>query len=392
MPRTKPRPVIIAGETSELLAKDIADALGTRLVTVSRKRFSDGEIKRVIEENVRGFDAVVVASASGNPNENEKETRLLLRAAGKRAGARRRTLVLPYMWYGRSDDTFGECAEPALMDTIETLSPHCEDVVIVDPHNVGMTREKFAAAANIKTSLPVQFSYVFAKQLQDMMDKGLISRDALMLAHADAGGPKRISPEFRACMYGTLKLEGRKAEQDDWPLGLKDRNKITGKSEYKGFSTDVAGKDVVVFEDMIASGGTAIELAQLLKKLGARSVTLFATSGLFTPKESTDPVDAAIRKLNASPLDAIYITDTYDHRLTNPAVHAAIEASPKIHILKTAPYLAAVIKAIHAEPDANNVDANSLTAIARGVHVNQASFATPVAYKPNMPLLGLKAA
>src|SRR5438094_297947 len=79
-----------------------------------------------------------------------------------------------------------------------------------------------------------------------------------------------------------LLFKNRNPDQDDWSQGLKDRDKATGRITIKGFSSDVAGKDVVIFEDMIESGGTACELARFLKKVGVRSVTFMVTSGLFT--------------------------------------------------------------------------------------------------------------
>ena len=90
----RPRPVIVAGFSSQDLAREIATELGSKVVNVTRKQFSDKEIQTTIEENVRGRDVVVIASASGDPNKQEKEARLLMRAAN-RAGAEKVTLVLP---------------------------------------------------------------------------------------------------------------------------------------------------------------------------------------------------------------------------------------------------------------------------------------------------------
>ncbi|NBX66226.1 MAG: ribose-phosphate pyrophosphokinase [Proteobacteria bacterium] len=387
----KPLPVIMAGQSSRILGERIAAHLGTRFVALSSKRFDDGEVKIALEQNIRDFDTVVVASAAGNPNEAEKETRLLLRAARRRGDARSVTLLIPYMWYGRSDDTFGERAEPALMDTIETLRPFCDRVLIVDPHNPNMTREKFADAANIRTSAVVHLAYPYAVQLADMIERGMISRDALMLAHADAGSKKRISPEFRACVYNTLALKDRNANEDDWAIGLKDRDKVTGKSRYVGFSTDVKGRDVVIFEDMIASGGTAIELAEMLKSMGARSVVLFATSGLFTSK-ADQAIDNAITKINQSKLDAVFVTDTYDLSQAKPAVHKAILASPVIHIINTSKYLAGVVHALHSSANDQDIDANSVSAVLRGAHSSQKLLGQVTAYKPGFPLQRLVAA
>lgn len=93
---------------------------------MQRRQFDDKEIQTTIEANVRGREVIVVASASGDPNKQEKEARLLMRAA-RRSGAKSVTLVLPYMWYGRSDDNWDERNSPALIDTIETLHAEVAD-------------------------------------------------------------------------------------------------------------------------------------------------------------------------------------------------------------------------------------------------------------------------
>jgi len=114
---SKPQPVIVSGFSSQDLSAEIAKALGSRVVAVVRKQFNDKEIQTTILENVRAQDVIVIASASGDPNKQEKEARLLMRAAS-RSGAKKVTLVLPYMWYGRSDDSWDERNAPALVDTI----------------------------------------------------------------------------------------------------------------------------------------------------------------------------------------------------------------------------------------------------------------------------------
>src|ERR1700733_14787324 len=245
-----PRLAIVAGFSSQPLAEEIAAELGSKVVTVTRKQFNDKEIQTTIEENVRGLDVVVIASASGDPNTQEKEARLLMRAAN-RAGAKKVTLVLPDIWNGRSDDIWDERNSPALIDPIETLRDHCASVVVADPHNAGLTREKFLDKGSpVKNCTIVHFAFPFALQLKDLIDTGIISKEGLFLAHADAGSTKRISRSFRACLYNILGFADRSPDQDDWAQGLKDRDKKTGKIKIKGFSADVAGRDVVIFEDL----------------------------------------------------------------------------------------------------------------------------------------------
>jgi len=388
----RPHPLIVAGFSSQDLAAEIAAALGSKIVKVTRKQFSDKEIQTTIEENVRGHDVVVIASASGDPNKQEKEARLLMRAAN-RAGAKKVTLVLPYMWYGRSDDIWDERNSPALIDTIETLRGHCQSVVVAEPHNAGLTREKFLDTESpVKNCTIAHFAFPFAVQLKDLMDSGAIRHDNLMLAHADAGSTKRISRSFRACLYGLLGFPDRNPDEDDWAQGLKDRDKATRKTKVKGFSADATGKDVVIFEDMIASGGTACDLAAFLKTMGARSVVLFATTGLFTTDEKKgETLTASVERIDRSTLDAVFITDTYSHRLTDPRIHTAIERSPVIHTIAIGAYLAAIIRALHLEVSGDTAtDENSVSAILRGMHPDQTRpgqrIARAAVPKPGNPL------
>lgn len=304
-----------------------------------------------------------------------------------RAGAKSVTLILPYMWYGRSDDNWDERNSPALTDTIETLREYCNNVIIADPHNHGFTREKFLDSGSpVKNCQTLHFAYPFAVQLKSLFNQNLLKPENLLLSHADAGSTKRISRSFRTSLYSVLDLD-LNPDQDDWAQGLKDRDKATGKIKIKGFSTEVKGMDVVIFEDMIASGGTACDLAALLKDMGAHSVTLFATSGLFTPKQ--EPNISSVTRINDSEIDALFITDTYDHSLTVPDIHLTIKESPIIHTIKTASYLAAITAALNTEvTEEMTTDENSISSILRGQHPKKESMATPVAIKPNSPLLG----
>jgi ribose-phosphate pyrophosphokinase len=386
-PVQKLHPIIVSGYSSQNLAKNIADVMQTRLIDVSYKQFQDREIQTTINDNVRGREVVVVASASGDPNKQEKETRLLMRAA-KQSGAKSVTLLLPYMWYGRSDDNWDERNAPALVDTIENLRPHCDHVLIVDPHNQGFTREKFACST-IKNRQTIHLAYPFAVQLKSLFNEQALNIDDLLLSHADAGSTKRISPSFRKAIYNVLGLD-RNPSQDDWAQGQKDRDKVTGKSCVRGFSQDVQNKHIVIFEDMLSTGGTACDLADFLKKQGAKSVILFATNGLFNTTDSD--ITKGVQRINNSQLDAVFIADTYDHSLTDPAIHQAIENSPIIHVIKTAPYLASIINAMLTEvtPEMEH-DENSISALLSGCHPHQIKInqriATATALKSTSPLL-----
>ncbi len=378
-----PKPLVISGYSSQDFSARIAQELGSRLAQVSYKKHDDGEISTTLDGNVRNRDVVVVASASGSPNTQEKETRLLMRAA-RQGGAKSITLVLPYMFYGRSDSSFDTRSAPALADTIYTLRGLCDNVIVMDPHNPGLTDALFKEASNMKSSTMVNFAYPFAVQVRDLFNQQVISRHSLMLTYPDVGASKRITRNFRQCVYGVLDLPMNPERSDEWTQVMKTRDHRTGAINVS-VNADVTGRDIVVFEDMIASGGTACDIAALLKERGARTVTLFASSGLFTAKKAradkaAEHPLAAVRRIDESALDAVFITDTYDHRLINPGMHQAIADSNTIHVLPTAPFVAGMLKLLHMEVTEDMQDEdNSISALLRGQHAWQQDPAQTVA-------------
>lgn len=373
----KARPLIVAGFSSQPLAEGIARHMNTRSVEVRYKQHADKEIEPTILGNVRGREVIVIASSSGDPNKQLLETQLLQDSL-RRADAKTITLVLPYMWYGRSDSNFAERKSPALTRVIKNLKDDCNRVIVADPHNSVLTREVFEAFG--KNCILTPFAYPYAIQLRNLFNENAIKKDQLLFLHPDAGSTKRIDPTFRDALYHTLEIDSN-PNKDSWPQIGKDRDKQTNESKTKDVNVNVKDMDVVIFEDMISSGGTACDLAKALKKAGAQSVTLFATNGLFTPKEN-ESLTASVDRVNTSELDYVFVTNTYDHSLTDPSIHKAIEQSTKIHTIDVAPYLGAILNALHMEVfDDTPEDANSISAIMRGRHADQDKFASIPALK-----------
>lgn len=373
----KTSPLIISGFSSQPFAKAVADSIGARTVPVRYKQHPDKEIQPAVLGNVRGHDVVLIASAAGDPNKQPLETQNLLETI-KRAGARNTTLVLPYMWYGRGDGDWGERQTPGIVPIIKNLREYPDNVIVADPHNPVLTRELFQVSGANCTIVP--FAYPYGVQLKDMFNRKVIAEDRTIYIHADAGSVKRIDPPFRDGLYTTTGSSAN-PNKDNWPQVGKDRDKQTNVSEAKPINIDVKGCDVVAFEDLIGSAKTACDFAQGLKDAGARSVTLFANSGLFTFKHKK-PGIAPVQRIEDSALDYVFITDTYDHTLTDPKVQNVINSSKKTHILGVAPYMGAIINALHMEVfDDTPEDANSISAIIRGRHPNQEGLAKPVELK-----------
>ena len=247
-------PVIISGFSSQTLASDIATTLDARLADVSYTEFDDGEIRTELNGNVRGRAVVVIASAAGDPNTQEKETRLLMRSA-RETGAKSITLLLPYMFYGRSDSDFDARSTAGLADTISTFRDLCDQVVIVDPHNHGITKRVFLEG-QCQTAVPLHFAYPYATQLKHLFNERAINKDHLLFALPDAGAGARITHGFKSCLYKTIGID-RNPKNKDWPIAEKARDHATGHSE-SALVGDFGGKDVVLFEDMVASAARRV--------------------------------------------------------------------------------------------------------------------------------------
>lgn len=389
----KARPLVVSGYSSRNLAQGIAEYMDCKVVEVRDKEHADNEIEPAILSNVRGREVILVASAAGNPNKQMFETQLLLDSL-KRADAKSVTLVVPYMWYGRSDSNFSERKSPALSTVIGNIS-NCDRVIVADPHNSGITREVFEARGT--NALVTSFAYSYAVQLNSMFNQKALNKDNLLFLHPDAGSTKRIDPTFRDALYTTLGFDTKEPRwnpnKDSWPQIGKDRDKETNQSTTKDITVDVKNMDVVIFEDMIASGGTACDLAAGLKKAGARTVTLFASNGIFTPKKDEKEagnITASVDRINNSVLDYVFVTNTYDHSAIDAAIHDSILNSPKIHTLNVAPYLGAILEAMHMEVfDDTPEDANSVSAIMRGRHACKDKMAVAVQIPHPAPVLSV---
>jgi ribose-phosphate pyrophosphokinase len=380
----------LSGFSSVSLTRNIAERLGRPVAEARHEEFDDGEIRTELKGNIRGRDVVVIASAAGDPNTQEKETRLLMRSA-RETGAESVTLVLPYMFYGRSDSDFDARSTAGLADTIATFRDLCDQVVIIDPHNHGVTKRLFLEGRT-KSAIPLHFAYPFAIQLKNLFNERVLSKDNLLLTYPDIGASKRVTRSFRECLYDVLDLDLSPEKSDEWAQVIASRDHNTGQKTVN-INIDVSGKDVVMFEDMIASGGTACDVAKILKEKGANSVILFATSGLFTSKkEHGQRTTKAIDRINVSALDAVFITNTYSYENVEAHRHLfdAVQESPVIHVIDSSPYLSAVIRAMHMEVTEDMPEhENSISAILRGQHQSQKNGdhqEIPVTIKPNSPL------
>jgi len=274
--------LLLAGSSNLQLAQEVAQTLGVSLVKTSSTVFANGERRVRIEDDVRGQDVVILQSFS-NPADQQIIEFLLLTDALERMGAKSVEAVIPWMGYSLQDKVFlpGEPISAKVVADIVSNS-FVRRVVLVDLHN---------------TSIPAFFSvpttHISAEQLMVEYVSDQLDLKQTVVVSPDFGGLKR-SKEF-----------AKKLDVELFNIN-KHRDRKTGQVTVIGLEGNVKGKQVILFDDIIVSGSTAIETAEFLKKSGAQKVYFLATHGLFAGQ--------ALDNIKEAPIDKVVITNTIFHQ------------------------------------------------------------------------------
>ena len=289
------------GELAELIAREV----GVTLTDPRIRRFADGEIDVKIQESMRGHDVFVVQPTCRPVNENLMELFFILDAL-RRASAGRVTAVIPYYGYARKERK-SQPREPIsakLIANFITIAG-ADRVLLLDLH-----AEAIEGFFDNPTD-HLTANRILAEHLQSR------NLEKITVVAPDAGGGKRA--EAIASLLGAPIAFGYKRRPED------------DQSEMLAISGDVEGRDCIVVEDMITTGGTVTALAARLRELGARGVIVAATHAVLT--------GGAVQRLRNAPIDEVVVTNS-------------IPVSPedqggKLTILSVAPLLAEAIVRVH---------------------------------------------
>ncbi|HBT98680.1 MAG TPA: ribose-phosphate pyrophosphokinase, partial [Sulfurihydrogenibium sp.] len=247
---------IISGNANLSLSKEISNYLETPLVDVLLTRFSDGEIRVQINENVRGADVFVIQSLTHPTNDSIMELLLLLDAL-KRSSAHRITAVIPYYAYARQDRKDKPrvpISAKLLADLIQTAGAH--RVLTVDLHSAQIQGFFNIPVDNI-FALPVIYEYLKAKNIED-----------LVIVSPDAGGVERARM-LQNRLGGNLAIIYKKRPAPN----VVETLDVIG---------DVSGKNAVIIDDIIDTAGTIVAAADMLISKGAKSVIAACTHPVFS--------------------------------------------------------------------------------------------------------------
>ena len=299
------RIVLVSGTSSPKLAEDISQFLDVQLVDPQVKRFANGEVYCEIEKNVRGADVFVVQSACPPVNDNLMELLIIIDAL-KRASASSITAVKPQYGYSRQDRKVcprTPISAKLVADLITVAG--ASRVITMDLHS-GQIQGFFNIPFDNIYSSPVILSYV---------KENLLTDNTVCVA-PDSGGVERVRHYAKKLGCGLAMIDKRR----------------TGHNVAKAMHMvgDVAGKDVIIIDDMVDTAGTLIEGVRAIKEHGANTIYACATHPVFS-----DP--ALDRIEDCKELDGIIVTDTIPLTERGKSIE-------KIKVLSTAEIFA---KAIH---------------------------------------------
>jgi len=293
---------IFSGRATRYLAENIALSFGAKLGEVQVTEFSDGEFNISFEENLRGNDVYIVQSTFP-PSVNLMELLLMVDAA-KRASARQITAVIPYFGYARQDRK-DKPRVPITAKLIANLltAAGVQRLITIDLH-----------ADQIQGFFDVPVDHLYASSIFLPYIKKL-NLPNLVFASPDTGGTRRAASYAKALDTGFV-------------ICYKQRSKAN-KVDSMSLIGDVTGKDVLLLDDIIDTGGTITKAAKIMIDNGASSVRGFCTHPILSGDAFERIVDSAFTEL--------IVTDTIPLKQT----------SPKIKVLSTSTLLADVIKRAH---------------------------------------------
>lgn len=269
---------IFALSSSRELAGKIAKELDTELGDCKVSHFADGEILVEINESVRGKHVYVVQSTSAPVNDNLMELLILIDAL-KRASAREITAVIPYYGYARQDRK-AKPRQPITSKLVADMltAAGVDRVVTIDLH-AAQIQGYFNVPIDDMTALPILGSYFKSLNLEDVC-----------VVSPDHGGATRARKLANALHTEIAIIDKRRPRPNV--------------AEVMGIIGNVEGKNCIMIDDMIDTGGTIVAGANTLIEKGAKSVYIACTHPVFS--------GPAIERLQNSVATEIVVTDTIE--------------------------------------------------------------------------------
>jgi ribose-phosphate pyrophosphokinase len=304
---------IFSGNAHPELAGNIAKYLKVKLSDALVTRFSEGEVRVKINENIRGKDVFVVQPTCPPSNENIMEL-LIMMDAMRRSSAERITAVIPYFGYARQDRK----DQPRVPITAKLVA----NLLTVAGANRILTMDLHAGQIQGFFDIPVDHLFSIGVFI-DYFDQRI--KD-LVVVSPDVGG---------------IKMARAYAKRLGVPLAIIDkRRESPEKTEAMHILGEVEGKNAIVVDDLVATGSSLFEGVDALKKAGAKNIYAAIAHGVLS--------GPALERLDkCANLKELVITDSIP--LAKDKTH------PRIKVLSVANLLGEAIKRIHNEESVSSL-------------------------------------
>ncbi|MBN2245002.1 MAG: ribose-phosphate pyrophosphokinase [Candidatus Aminicenantes bacterium] len=297
---------VFAGSSNSMLAQEIADYLKISLGKCVLTRFSDGEIRFYIDENVRGADVFVIQSGVYDSNFHLMEMFIMIDAF-KRASAERITAVVPYYAYARQDwkdKPRVPLSARLVADLLEAAGAN--RVLTMDLHSPQI-QGFFSVPVDNLVAAPVLAQYIETLALKD-----------ITIVSPDAGGVGRARAFAKRLNAKLAIIDKRRPEPN-----VAEVIHVIG---------DVKEKDVVILDDMVDTAGTLTLSVEALKEQGAKKVFAACTHPILSGE--------AVKRIMNSSLEKLIVTNTIP-------LKQELQDSDKCRVLSVAGLFGEAIKRIH---------------------------------------------
>jgi ribose-phosphate pyrophosphokinase len=296
---------IFSGTANEPLARAICKSIGCELGKCTVKPFPDGETFVKIEDNVRGEEVFVVQPTPPPTNHNLMELFIMIDAL-RRASAARITAVLPFYGYARQDRK----DQPRVPITAKLVA-------------------KLLEVAGTNRMLTMDLHSTQIQGFFDIQADNLFAAPVLLdyIKHMDHRNLMIVSPDV-----GSTKIGRAFAKRLDCDLAIVDKRRSEkDQIDVMNVIGDVRGRDVIILDDMITTGGTLVKAARAVQEKGANSVMACATHPIFAGD--------ACRLIMESPIREVVVTNTVPFDRFGEC--------PKVKMLDVSGLIAEAIKRIH---------------------------------------------
>ena len=301
--------LVLSGTANPKLAEDVVKNMGLKLGDMEIRRFADGEVFVQVCEPVRNKDVYVI-QPTGRPSSNENWMELYcVIDALKRASAKRITAVIPYYGYSRQDRK----NEPRVPITAKLVAN------LLAVSGAGRVLALDLHAAQIQGFFDIPVDHMQSKNIfLDKIRKDLDVSNSLIVS-PDIGGIGRARLIAKALNLDIAIIDKRRDRANE--------------CEVMNIIGDVKGKDAIIIDDIIDTGGTLIKSIHALKQAGMRRIFVFITHAVCSGD--------VYERINDSEIEKLYITDSLKvmtDRLGN-----------KIEVISIAQAIADAIRHIHME-------------------------------------------